>query len=325
MTQGKLLIVLAAVSLVRPAAAQAPAPDASRHPDFAGIWNSSTATPLERPTRFKDKEFFTPEEAAQWERQTRAQGEEPPARAASARGFGASYNAAFYEFDVHVLKSLRTSIITDPPDGRIPALTPKAAAERHRRQELLQHPGGAKELGLQDQCLIFPVAVPPMFPYRYNSNYQIVQTGSDLMVNAELNHDTRIIHLDGRPHVPSKVRLWSGDSVGHWEANTLVVDTANFNDGGGFYGDAGGMYGWDRNLHVVERFSLLDANTILYRFEVDDSTACTRPFKGELTMARSKGPIYEYACHEGNYALPNLLSGFRATEAGAATPIRPKK
>jgi hypothetical protein len=325
MTQRRLLVSLAAVWFVHTAAAQAPTPDASRHPDFAGVWNSSTATPIERPAKFKDKEFFTPQEAADFERQTRAQGEEPPPRAASARGFGNSYNAAFYEFDVHVLKSLRTSIITDPPDGRIPALTPKAAAEKHRRTELLKNPGGARELGLQDQCLIFPVAVPPMFPYRYNSNYQIVQTGNDLMVNAELNHDTRIIHLDGRPHAPSRVRLWSGDSIGHWEGSTLVVDTANFNDAGGFYGDAGGMYGWDRNLHVVERFSLLDANTILYRFEVDDATAYTRPFKGELTMARSKGPIYEYACHEGNYALPNLLSGFRATETDAAPPVRPKK
>ena len=110
------------------------------------------------------------------------------------------------------------------------------------------------------------------------------------------------------------MRLWLGDSVGRWDGSTLVVDTANFNDGGGFYGDAGGMYGWDRNLHVVERFSLLDPNTILYRFEVDDPTAYTRPWKGELTMARSSGRVYEYACHEGNYALPNLLNGFRASE-----------
>jgi hypothetical protein len=324
MTQGRLLVVLAAISFVRPVSAQSPASDASRHPDFAGIWNSSTATPIERPARFKDKEFFTPQEAADFERQARGQGEEPPPRAASARGFGASYNAAFYESAVHVLKTLRTSIITDPPDGRIPALTPKAAAVKSRRQELLQHPSGAKDLGLQDQCLIFPTAVPPMLPYRYNSNYQFVQTGNELMLNAEMNHDTRIIHLDGRPHAPSKIRLWVGDSVGQWEGSTLVVDTANFNDSGGFFGDAGGMYGWDRNLHVVERFSLLDANTILYRFEVEDPTAFTRPWKGELTMARSPGPIYEYACHEGNYALPNLLSGFRATESDGAPPSRPK-
>jgi hypothetical protein len=219
-----------------------------------------------------------------------------------------------------VVKTLRTSLITDPPDGRIPALTPTAAAERHRRQELLRHPGGAKDLGLQDRCLIFVTAVPPMTPYSYNSNYQFIQTNDTLMIHVEMIHDTRIIALNGRPHLPSNVRLWLGDSIGHWEGRTLVVDTANFNDAGGFFGDAGGMFGSDRNLHIVERFSLLDAYTILYRFEVDDSTAFTRPWKGELTMARASGPLYEYACHEGNYALPNLLTGFRAGEPSGATP-----
>jgi len=180
---------------------------------------------------------------------------------------------------------------------------------------LLRHPGGARDLGLQDQCLVFPTAVPPMTPYTYNSNYQIVQTGQQLMIHVEMIHDTRIIALNGRSHLASNVRLWLGDSVGRWEGNTLVVDTSNFNDGGGFYGEAGGMFGSDRNLHVVERFSLLDRDTILYRFEVDDSTAFTRPWKGELTMERSAGPIYEYACHEGNYALPNLMNIFNATES----------
>jgi hypothetical protein len=153
-----------------------------------------------------------------------------------------------------------------------------------------------------------------MLPYSYNSNYQILQIKDAFVVHAEMIHDTRIIRLDGRPHLPSAIRLWKGDSVGRWESGTLVVDTTNFNDGGGFYGDAGGNFGWDRNLHLIERFSLLDPNTLLYQFEVDDPTAFTKPWKGELTMARSPGPIYEYACHEGNYSLSNLLSGYRASE-----------
>ncbi len=309
-------MVLAAISFARPATAQTALATAGRHPDFSGLWNSATLTPVERPARLKDKEFFTPAEAAEWERQSRANSEDPPARAVVADNIGNSYNKVFYEVAAHVLKSLRTSIITDPPDGRIPALTPAAAAEKRRRMELLRHPVGARDLGLQDQCLIFPTAVPPMLPYRYNSNYQIVQTGDTLAVHAEMIHDTRIIPLDGRAHLPSEIRLWMGDSVGHWEGSTLVVDTANFNNAGGFYGDAGGMYGWDRNLHVVERFSMVDAATILYRFEVDDPTAFTRPWKGEFTMARSTGGIYEYACHEGNYSLPNLLNGFRVSERG---------
>jgi hypothetical protein len=312
MTRHKLVLALAAVSVVRPVAAHAQASARDNHPDFQGIWSSATATPLERPARLKDKAFFTREEAAEWERQAAARREEPKPEAA-AKTF-ASYNTVFYETGTKLLKTLRTSIITDPPDGRIPALTPAAAAEKNRRLELLRHPRAAADLGLQDQCIVFPTAVAPMIPYIYNSNFQIIQTGHEVMINVEMIHDTRIIRLDRQSHLSSSVRQWLGDSVGHWEGSTLVVDTTNFNDGGGFFGDAGGMFGSDRNLHVVERFSLLDDNTLQYRFEVDDPTAFSRPWKGELTVARTPGPIFEYACHEGNYALPNLLNGFRAGE-----------
>jgi hypothetical protein len=312
MTRHKLVLALAAVSVVRPVAAHAQVSARDNHPDFQGIWSSATATPLERPVRLKDKAFFTREEAAEWERQAAARREEPKPEVAS-KTF-ASYNTVFYETGTKLLKSLRTSIITDPPDGRIPALTPAAAAEKNRRLELLRHPRAATDLGLQDQCIVFPTAVAPMIPYIYNSNFQIIQTGHEVMINVEMIHDTRIVRLDRQSHLSSSVRQWLGDSVGHWEGSTLVVDTTNFNDGGGFFGDAGGMFGSDRNLHVVERFSLLDANTLQYRFEVDDPTAFSRPWKGELTMARTPGPIFEYACHEGNYALPNLLNGFRAGE-----------
>ena len=306
----KLLLTMAAFSLLPPAVAQSKVSIAGGHPDFEGIWNSATATPLERPARLKDKEFFTSDEAAEWERQAAARRKDPPPEVAAKR-FG-SDNNLFYETGTKLLQSRRTSIVTDPPDGRIPALTGAAAAEKSRRVELLRHPRGATDLGLQDQCLVFPTAVAPMTPYIYNSNYQIIQTAHELMINVEMAHDTRIIRLDRQAHLPSTVRLWLGDSIGHWEGSTLVVDTTNFNDAGGFFGDAGGglsMLGSDRNLHVVERFSILDANTILYRFEVDDPTAFTRRWKGELTMARTAGPIFEYACHEGNYALPSLLNG----------------
>jgi hypothetical protein len=305
MTQGRLIVilVLAAFLSVRPAAAQ--------RPDFGGIWTSATATPLERPARLKNKEFFTPAEAAEWERAMAEQTPEPPDSVGKTIG---TYNKAFFEPGAHVVKTLRTSIVTEPADGRIPTLTPAAAADKVRRQGLLRNPRGAGDMGLQDRCILFPTAVPPMMPYRYNSNYQIVQTKDQLVVHAEMIHDTRIIPLDGRAHLPSGVRLWLGDSVGRWEGNTLVVDTANFKDTGGFYGDAGGMFGFDGSLHVVERFSLLDADTILYRFEVDDPSAFTRRWKGELTMERTSGPIYEYACHEGNYALPDILRGYRAHE-----------
>jgi len=289
------------------------------HGGFEGIWNSATATPLERPRQFADKAFFTAEEAAEWERQVAQNNEErPPQPGAKNTG---TYNTIYREFGSRTVKTRRTSIITDPPDGRIPPLTPAAADIKRRRADAQRNPEGADDTGLQDQCLAFLTAGPPMLPYSYNSNYQIVQATDAWVVHVEMIHDARIIHLDGRPHLSPIIRRWMGDALGHWEGDTMVVDTTNFNDGGGFYGDAGGNFGWDRNLHLVERFSLLDAETLLYQFAIDDPTAFTQPWKGELTMVRSPGPIYEYACHEANYSLVNMLRGYRAADrqpAGAA-------
>ena len=320
----RLVIVFLGVVLVAPGLASTfVAGQAARrgdHPNFEGTWNSATVTPLERPRQFKDKPFFTPEEAAAWERQVATSNEEPsPEAAAKSAGTG-TYNTFFREFGTRTVRTLRTSIITDPPDGRIPALTPAAAEVRRRRVEAQKNAASAQDTGLQDQCLAFLTAGPPMLPYSYNSNYQILQTDTAVVVHAEMIHDTRIIHLDGRPHLPSSIRRWMGDSIGRWDGDALVVDTTNFNDGGGFYGDAAGNFGWDRHLHLVERLRLLDTETLLYQFEVDDPTAFTQPWKGELTMTRSPGPLYEYACHEGNHALTNMLRGYRASERVSATP-----
>lgn len=304
-TLGRLLRVLTTFSLAGCVCAQT---GPGTHPDLTGIWNSSSATPLERPAQLRDKEFFTSEEAARWEQQTAARLEDPPP--GTAKGIGTYSNAVWREYNNKVSKTMRTSVITDPPDGHIPPLTPAAEAIRRQRQQEIQSPAGAEDLGLQDQCLVFETSAPPMTPFSYNSNYQIIQNDDVVMIETEMIHDTRIIPLDRRAHPPSSVRLWLGDSIGHWEGNTLVVDSTNYNDAGGFYGGAGGMWGWDRNLHVTERFSLLDANTILYRFEVDDPTAYTKPWKGELTMSRAPGPIYEYSCHENNIAVPNLLKAY---------------
>ena len=305
-----LLLRSAALLIAVPAVISGQA--GSRPPSFDGIWNSATTTPLERPAQLKDKPFFTPEEAAAWDRESARRNAEPPP-GAKQTGTG-TYNVVYREFGTRTVKTLRTSIVTDPPDGRIPALTPAAEAVKRRRLEGLKTFEHPEALGLQDQCLAFLTAGPPMLPYSYNSNYQIVQAGDAILIHAEMIHDARIIRMDGSPHAPSRIRSWLGDSIGRWEGSTLVVDTTNFNDGGGFYGDAGGNFGWDRNLHLIERFSLLDADTLLYKFEVDNPTAFTRPWKGELTLARSSEPIYEYACHEGNYSLTNMLRGFRAAE-----------
>jgi len=309
----RLVRVAVALSLV-PAIVSGQRGSAGVRPNFEGIWNSATVTPLERPRELRDKPFFTPAEAAEWERQVAQNNEERPPQAGERNRGTGTYNTFFREFGTRTVKTMRTSIITEPPDGRIPPLTPAAAEIKRRRVEGQRNPASAEETGLQDQCLAFTTAGPPMLPYSYNSNYQIVQTRDAFVVHVEMIHDARIIHLDGRPHLPPSIRRWMGDSVGRWEGNMLVVDTTNFNDAGGFYGEAGGNFGWDRNLHLVERLSLLDADTLLYQFEIDDETAFTRPWKGELTMTRSSERLFEYACHEANYSLVNMLRGYRATD-----------
>jgi hypothetical protein len=310
----RLLLALVLVPSAFALRASADREQRVQRPNLEGVWNSATATPLERPPQLKDKPFFTPAEAAQWEREYAKRNEEPsPAERAKSKGTG-TYNAFYREWGTRVVKTLRTSIITEPADGRIPALTPAAEAIKRRRVEGIRKGDNPEELGLQDQCLMFLTSGPPLLPYSYNSNYQIVQTDNAIVVHAEMIHDARIIHLDGRPHLPPAIRTWNGDSIGRWEGTTLVVDTTNFNDGGGFYGDAGGNFGWDRNLHLIERFSLMDRDTLLYQFEIDNPTAFTRSWKGELTMTRTQDRIYEFACHEANYSLENMLRGYRASE-----------
>jgi hypothetical protein len=289
-------------------------------PNFEGVWNSGTATPLERPASLKDKAYFTAAEAAEWERQTAERNAEPsPEAAAKSRGTG-TYNTFYREWGTRTVKTLRTSIVYDPPDGRIPALTPAAAEIKRQRLERQNRGENPEDLGLQDRCVAFSTAGPPMLPYSYNSNYQFIQTPDALLIHAEMIHDSRIIYLDGRPHLPPAIRTLAGDSIGRWDGSTLVVDTTNFNDAGGFYGPAGGNFGWDRDLHLIERFSLLDDDTLLYRFEVDNPTAFTRPWKGELTMTRSTERLFEFACHEANYSLTNMLRGYRASERKAPRP-----
>jgi hypothetical protein len=279
---------------------------------FEGVWNSATVTPLERPAQLKDKAYFTPDEAAAFERDVVARNEEPPP-GAPRTGTG-TYNTFYREFGTRTVKTRRTSIVIDPPDGRIPPLTPAAAEIRRQRLERLQAQENPEDLGLQDQCAAFVTAGPALLPYSYNSNYQIVVTPAAVVVHAEMIHDARIIHTDGRGHLPSTVRQWLGDSIGRWEKDTLVVDTTNFVDGSGYFGEAGGNFAYDGQLHVVERFRLLDADTLLYQFDIDDPTAYTRPWTGELTMTRSPERIFEFACHEGNYSLENMLRGARVSE-----------
>ncbi|MGH9559118.1 MAG: hypothetical protein ACRD30_07745 [Bryobacteraceae bacterium] len=303
-----LRIALAALALTSAAFAQS-------HPDLQGIWTNATLTPLERPAQFAGKPTITIDEARSLAAQDLQRLNADRRDGGAQTDVGRAYNNLFYDRGTQLASIngvIRTSLIVDPPDGQIPALTPQAQKRLEQTREYArEHPADrAQDRGLTERCLLWQTAGPPMMPGPYNNNYQIVQTPGSVMILSEMIHDARIIPLDGRPHLPSSVRQWMGDSRGHWEGSTLVVDTTNFSDNTHFRGA-------DRNLHLVERFTRLDPNTLLYRFTVDDPGTFTRAWTAEIPMRRTAGPIYEYACHEGNMALPDILAGARAQEAAA--------
>ena len=278
------------------------------HADLQGTWNNGNLTPFERPKELAGKEFFTAEEAAAYAKRTLEQSNRDRRGATPEEDVAGSYNEAWFERGSGVASTLRTSVVIDPPDGKVPPLTPQARAAASKQAAIQRRlPEGPEDFSLQVRCVIWPTAGPPMVPAGYNNNYQIFQTKDYVAILTEMIHDVRIIPLDGRPHLPSSVRQWMGDSRGHWEDDTLVVDTTNFSDKTHFRGA-------DSNLHVIERFTRIDADTIRYRFTVDDPTAFTAPWTGEIAMSKVAGPIYEYACHEGNYSLSTMLAGARAAE-----------
>ena len=298
-------------------------------PDFTGIWTNITITPLERPQNLANKEFFTPQEAAQYEKDLVTNRNRDQRERGTQRDVASAYNDFWWDSGTKVVKTRRTSIIVDPPDGRIPKLTPERqqalAARAKAVQARCEQPGSgcqpenggqlgpadkASDRPLMERCLSFGTAGPPMMPSAYNNNYQFVQGPAALAIDVEMAHDVRHIPLDGSAHPPATIRQWLGDSRGHWEGDTLVVETTNFTDKTNWRGA-------DQNLKVVERFTLTDPDTLLYRFTIDDPTAFTQPWTGEIPMLRAPGPLFEYACHEGNEGMKGILSSARADEAAA--------
>jgi hypothetical protein len=278
-------------------------------PDLQGLWTNATITPFERPAAMSGQQVLTEQEAAEFEKQTLA------ARDADNRGggteadLGRAYNQFWYDRGTRVVGTRRTSLVVDPPDGRVPALTAdgqqrvdaRAAARRRSPAD------GPEDRSLAERCILWPTAGPPMVPGGYNNNYQILQSPGYVVILIEMIHDVRIIPLDGRPHLPSGVRQWMGDSRGRWDGNTLVVTTTHFTDKTNYRGAS-------PNMKVVERFRRVDADTIDYQFTIDDPVSFTRSWTAAIPMTKTEGPIYEYACHEGNYGMTNLLSGARAEE-----------
>jgi hypothetical protein len=281
-------------------------------PDLQGYWSNVSITPLERPAELAGKEYFTDKELAEVEKQA-----QQPKGVEVLGGTIAHYDFLQFGLDQtqakHALNH-RTSLVVDPPDGRIPPFTPEALKRAAERAEARKRSGagqfdGPESRPLSERC-IFMTQGPPMLPEAYNSNLQIQQGPGYVAILQEEIHDVRIIPLDGRPHVGPQIRQYMGDSRGRWEGNTLVVDTTNFTGQTKFRGST-------ESLHVVERFTRLDADTILYRFTVEDPATWARSWTAELPITRIQGPLYEFACHEGNYGMANTLSGARAAEKAA--------
>ena len=296
-------------------------------PDLQGFWTNSTYTPLERPKNVT-KEFYTPEEAAAAEKRAAESEFElaDPGTVADVHYDEAQFGLARSQSTF--ARNLRTSLIMDPPDGRIPPLTAEAqkrAADLAGARKRMGAPFDAvQNMDFDDRCIIMAGSAPPMLSPGYMSNYQIVQAAGYVMILVERIHDARIIPLDGRPFPSKSVRQWTGSSRGRWEGNTLVVESRNFNSKRPGVGDgqmAGLAFrGASEDMRVTEWFTRVDPDTILYRFTVEDERTWARPWTAELPMVKlqPQGPLFEHACHEGNYGLYNTLAGARVEEKKAA-------
>jgi hypothetical protein len=293
-------------------------PAADGHPDLQGVWTNATLTPLERPQEFAGKATVSDAQARAYEKQDLSTNtldgdvNNEENRRTGGSGVGA-YNNLFVDRGSELARVdgvKRTSLIIDPADGKIPALTQAARDRNVNAGRGFNRYDSVKDRPLSERCIIGfgSTSGPPMLPVLYNNNYEIVQTPNYVMILVEMVHDVRVIRLNGT-HKPSDVRQLLGDSIGHWEGDTLVVDTTNFTSKTRFRGSS-------ENLHVTERFRRVDANTILYRATVDDPSTYAKPWTLEYPFIATAGPVYEYACHEGNYAMPDILGGARKIESG---------
>jgi hypothetical protein len=326
-----------AVAQTRPASPTASVPRTpDGKPDLQGFWDFRTLTPLERPAALADKPLLSEEEARTLQdqnadRRSRAAAPSEVRNAPREAGGGAravgGYNDFWLDFGGTVVGDRRTSLVIDPADGRMPARTTQAAYQSGSLQEDLppQHPirvlstgasaDNPEDRGLAERCLVGFNTGPPMLPSGYNNHMQLVQTPTHVMILNEMNHDARIVPLDGRKPLPGTLRQWAGVSRGYWEGDTLVVRTTNFTDKtSSFSPSVVTAIGTGTTLSLTERFRRIDANTLLYEFTVDDPATFTRPFTVAVPMQKSDQPVFEYACHEGNVGLMSIIRGARLLE-----------
>jgi hypothetical protein len=282
-------------------------------PDLQGYWTNNSYTPLERPNGVT-KDFYTKEELREVEKKAAAREEEQ-----TTPGTVADVHYDFTQFGLdrsqtRLTDNLRTSVITNPENGKLPPVTPeglKRAADRaaERKKQGAQY-DQVQNIPIGSRC-VYMNAGPPMMPPGYNPAYQIVQSPGYVTILVEMLHETRVISTDGRPHAPAGVRSWLGDPKGHWEGDTLVVETTNFNDKVAFRGSS-------ESMKITERFTRTSDDAIRYEFTVDDPSTWERAWKGEMPFVKIGGPVFEHACHEGNYGIRNTLAGARREEKEAA-------
>jgi hypothetical protein len=276
------------------------APDG--HPDLQGVWSFATLTPLERPSAFAGKETLTSNEAEEFAKQRLVSSNKDRRDGGGAADVERAYNEFWWDFGTKA--TTQPSLVVDPPSGRIPALTAEAQQRQSQRQNLFDNP---EDRPISERCILGFNSGPPMVPSAYNNNVQIVQTADHVVILNEMIHSARIVPLSGRPHPTKDMRYLTGDSVGHWEGDTLIVDTTNFSKNGGFRGASA-------NLHLIERISRVDQGTLRYEFTIDDPATWTKRWTVSIPMSSTNELIYEYACHEGNYALEGVLRGARHQE-----------
>ena len=330
-----MAVAVALVLVLAPLTAAGQTTDASTTPrtswdapDLRGLWDFRTLTPLQRPAQMKGKEFLSDEEAATFEAQIlEARNKDRREDLPAFLDIEYAYNDFWWDYGSNITDDRRTALIVDPPNGRIPPLTPaareKIRAPRQRpiteRVILGGSAHGPEDLGLSERCMLGFSSGPPIVPSEYNNILQVFQTPDYVVIFTEMVHEARIVPLDGRPHISGDIRQWLGDSRGHWEGDTLVIETHRFTDKSSFSGALVGKGASGASFRLVERLRRIDEATLLYEFTVEDPEWWTAPWTAAVPWKKTEGPIFEYACHEGNRGMENLLKAARAQERAQAT------
>ena len=283
-------------------------------PDLRGVWDFRTITPLERPKELSGTDVLNEEEAAEFAAETlrtRNKDRRTTDGLTAREDIRNAYNQFWWDYGDKLTEDKRTSLIVDPPDGRIPPLTPLAKKRYDGIRAARARPAHSPvDRGVAERCILGFNAGPPYTPSAYNNNVHIFQTPGYAVLLIEMVNDSRIVPLDGRPHPPEDIRQWRGAARGHWEGNTLVVESANFSDKTTFRGSG-------KNMRLTERFTRVGPERLRYEYTIDDPESFTKPWTAVIPMKKTDDPMFEYACHEGNYAMLTMLEGARADDKAA--------